>query len=187
MNNSVKKVLRFFLAPCRWWNARQNGVLDTSQRHEIPNDVLLGLVRDTIRQGGTDENGNPIAHHTAIIWVKGYSMRPFLEHMRDKVQLAYPSRPLVVGDAVLAEITPGHYVLHRIIEIKGDEITLMGDGNLQGTEHCHTKDVAGIVTHYIRPKRTLLADDPQLNRRIRRWRKLLPVRRFLLLIYRTTV
>ncbi len=187
MNKYVKKTLRFFLAPLRWVNARRNGELDTSQRHEIPNDVLLGLVRDELRQGGTDENGQSFAHHTAIIWVKGYSMRPFLEHMRDKVQLAYPTRPLVVGDAVLAEITPGHYVLHRIIRIEGEHITLMGDGNLRGTEHCRLQDVAGIVTHYIRPKRTILAADPALNRRIRRWRRLLPIRRYLLLFYRTTV
>ena len=187
MKSLVKFILRLLLAPWRWLSHKRNGVLDTSNRHEIPNDVLLGLVRDMIRDGGTDEQGTRIEHHTAIIWVKGYSMRPFLEHMRDKVQLSFPSRDLQVGDAVLAEIAPGHYVLHRIIEVNGDRLTLMGDGNTRGTEQCRVRDVAGIVTQYIRPNRTLLADDPALCRRIRRWRRLLPIRRYLLLIYKSTI
>lgn len=187
MKRIIIALLRILLSPFRWRNRQRNGVLDTTKRHEIPNDVLLGLVRDMMRQGGTDEEGNPIAHHTAVIWAKGYSMRPFLEHMRDKVQLEYPTRPLAIGDAVLAELTPGHYVLHRIIGIEGDAITLMGDGNIRGTEHCRAKDVVGIVTHYIRPKRTLEASDPKLCRRIRLWRRLLPVRRYLLLFYKSTI
>jgi len=145
-------------------------------RHEIPNHILLGMVRDAIREG-----------HDATIWVKGYSMRPFLEHMRDKVILAKPERPLAVGDAVLAEISEGHYVLHRIIQVDGERLTLMGDGNIRGTESCTIGDVAGIVTEYIRPNRSIKADDPKLIRRIKRWRKWLPYRRYLLLLYRATV
>ena len=39
------------------------------RRMEVPNAVLLGQVKEAIREG-----------HTATINVKGYSMRPFLEH-----------------------------------------------------------------------------------------------------------
>ena len=99
-----------------------------------------------------------------------------------------------IGDAVLAEIFPGKYVLHRIIEITPnhqdgslDEITLMGDGNIKGTEKCLRKDICGIVTHYIRPNRTIPADNPSLIRRIRLWRKLLPDRRYLLFIYKSII
>lgn len=146
---------------------------------EIPNHILLGAVRDAIRNG-----------HTATISVKGWSMRPFLEHQRDKVLLDSP-QGAKVEDAVLAEIAPGKYVLHRIIDIKPnpqnpeeDEITLMGDGNIKGTEHCLRKDICGIVTQYIRPTRTIPANTPSLIRDIRRWKKLLPIRRFLLIIYK---
>lgn len=117
-------------------------------------------------------------------------MRPFLEHQRDKVLLDSP-QGAKVEDAVLAEIAPGKYVLHRIIDIKPnpqnpeeDEITLMGDGNIKGTEHCLRKDICGIVTQYIRPTRTIPANTPSLIRDIRRWKKLLPIRRFLLIIYK---
>lgn len=171
----IKKLLGLCLWPVRCCYRRRNGVTSIEPRKEIPNDILLGLARDMMREG-----------HTATIAVKGWSMRPFLEHQRDKVTLRLPDE-LKEGDAVLAEIAPGHYVLHRIIDIKGDNITLMGDGNLVGTERCRRQDVAGVVTHYIRPGRTIEATDKTLRRRIRVWRRLLPVRRYLLLIYSSIV
>ena len=175
MKETIFKLLRFLLAPVRWNYQKRNGTESKEAKKEIPNRVLLGLARDMIRDG-----------HTATISVKGYSMRPFLEHERDRVVLDVPET-LQVGDAVLAEIAPDHYVLHRIIDIDGDDLTLMGDGNVQGTEHCKRWDVAGIVTHYLRPQRTLLASDPKLRKRIRLWGRLLPVRRYLLFIYRTLI
>ena len=108
------------------------------RRMEVPNAVLLGQVKEAIREG-----------HTATINVKGYSMRPFLEHCRDKVRLA-SFTDLKVGDAVLAEFSPDKYVLHRIIEIDGDVVVMMGDGNLRHKEICCKEDIVGIVTHYIR-------------------------------------
>lgn len=143
-----------------------------AHRMEIPNAVLLGQVKEAIREG-----------HTATINVKGYSMRPFLEHRRDKVRLA-PFTELEAGDAVLAEISPDVYVLHRIVLVEGDTVSLMGDGNLAGMEVCRKEEVVGVVTHYIRRDKTIPASDPRLRRRVRLWRRLLPVRRYLLCIYR---
>lgn len=142
------------------------------RRMEVPNAVLLGQVKEAIREG-----------HTVTINVKGYSMRPFLEHCRDKVRLA-PFTNLKVGDAVLAEISPDVYVLHRIMNIDGDNVRLMGDGNLSGMEVCRKADVVGMVTHYIRRGKTIPASDQRLQRYVRWWSKLLPVRRYLLYIYR---
>lgn len=171
----ARKIMRGVMTPVRANYRKRNGVETTEARRELPNHVLLGLARDMIREG-----------HTATISVKGYSMRPFLEHQRDRVILAPPTE-LNIGDAVLAEVEPGHYVLHRIISINGDQVTLMGDGNVQGTESCQRQDVAGIVTHYLRPRRTLLASDPKLQRRIRIWRRLLPIRRYLLFVYKAII
>lgn len=175
MKRTLYKTLRLLMSPARWAYQARNGVENKEAKKEIPNKVLLGLARDMIREG-----------HTATISVKGYSMRPFLEHQRDRVILAHPN-VLRIGDAVLAEIAPDHYVLHRIIDIDGDELTLMGDGNVRGTETCNRWDVAGVVTHYLRPKRTIPASDPRLRSRVRLWRALLPVRRYLLFFYRTMV
>lgn len=75
--------------------------------------------------------------HTVTLRLRGYSMRPFLENDRDKALLVKPSS-IKVGDPVLAEINPLHFVLHRIDSIEGDNVTLRGDGNL-GVEHCKKK------------------------------------------------
>lgn len=175
MKGFLKRVLRFVMSPLRWRRHHRDGVLEKTERHEIPNDILLGLVKTCLHEG-----------HTATIWVKGYSMRPFLEHMRDKVLLR-PVDELHDYDAVLAEIAPGHYVLHRIVKLDGDHVTLMGDGNVQGTEHCRRQDVCGVVAEYMRPQRTILASDSGLQKRIRRWRRLLPWRRWLLVFYKATI
>ena len=175
LKSILRRLLRVFMTPVRWFYHRRNGLTNDTDRHELPNDALLSLVSETLAQG-----------HTAVIWVKGYSMRPFIEYGRDRVKLAFPG-DVKVGDAVLAQIHPGHYVLHRVIERQGADLTLQGDGNVSGVERCLVSDVCGVVVEYIRPKRTILASDPRLQRRIRLWRLLRPARRLLLAFYKAYV
>ncbi|MBQ8455213.1 MAG: S24/S26 family peptidase [Bacteroidaceae bacterium] len=171
MKEQIKKLTSFLLTPWRRRYRKRNGTTSSQPRHELPNEEWLGEVSQMLREG------KPYA-----IYVKGYSMRPFIEHTRDRVFLEKRDT-YNVGDAVLAQIAPGHYVLHRIIEKRGDDLTLQGDGNLKGVELCKEQDVSGVVTQYIRPRRIIPADDPKLIRRIKLWRKLRPVRRLLLFIY----
>ena len=169
----VKSTIKFLLTPLRWNYRSRNGAASVArQRHEVPNDILLGMVREYICKG-----------HTVTINVKGISMRPFIEEGRDKVVLGSFVH-LNVGDAVLAEIEPGHYVLHRIVSIFGDKLVLMGDGNLCCTEQCSVNDVAGVIVSYIRPNRTIDATNKWFMLKIRVWKHLLPLRRYLLFIYR---
>ena len=175
LKSVVKRALRCVLAPVRHKRERLDGTVDATGRMALPNDQLLPLVAQALEQG-----------HTATIWVKGYSMRPFLEHERDRVRLAYP-QCVRVGDAVLAQVARGHYVLHRVISAAGSLLTLQGDGNLQGVEYCRRDDVCGVVTEYIRPGRTISASDTRLCRQVRVWRLLRPVRRLLLLLYKATL
>jgi hypothetical protein len=79
--------------------------------------------------------------HTVTLNLRGYSMRPFLEDHRDKALLT-KAREVHVGDPVLAEIRPTHFVLHRVVAIDGEAVTLRGDGNI-GVEHCRLTDVKG--------------------------------------------
>jgi hypothetical protein len=171
----IKRLVRILLTPWRKRYRRRNGTVSNQPRHELPNDVWLGEVSQMLREG------KPYA-----IYVKGYSMRPFIEHTRDRVFLEKRDS-YNVGDAVLAQIAPGHYVLHRIIKKQGDNLTLQGDGNIRGVEHCLEQNVSGVVTQYIRPNRIIPADDPKLMCRIRLWRKLRPIRRYLLFIYKAIV
>ena len=179
MSGSLKTVIKWLtsllLSPWRRRYRRRNGVASSQPRHELPNDAWLGEVSQMLREG------KPYA-----IYVKGYSMRPFIEHTRDRVFLEKRDS-YNVGDAVLAQIAPGHYVLHRIIEKQGENLTLQGDGNVRGVELCREQDVSGVVTQYIRPNRIIPADDKKLVRRIRLWRKLRPIRRYLLFIYKAII
>lgn len=125
--------------------------------------------------------------HTVTLRLRGYSMRPFLEDNRDKALLTKAIDPRV-GDAVLAEIAPNHFVLHRIVKIKGDQVTLRGDGNL-GVEHCTLDDVKGFVIGFYRKGRTTLDKTNGWKWRTYSffWTRLYPIRRYLLAIYRRII
>jgi len=115
--------------------------------------------------------------------VNGMSMLPFIIGGRESVVLQKPAA-LREGQVVLAWVDGTRYVVHRIIGIDGEHITLMGDGNLVGTEHCTAADVKGVVTH-VMDAQERMRDLYSWHRRwaARLWRWLRPVRRYLLAIY----
>jgi hypothetical protein len=119
--------------------------------------------------------------------VNGYSMLPFIIGGKESVILQKPA-DLKVGDVVLAWVEGCRYVVHRIIRIDGEGVTLMGDGNVVGTEHCGRGDVKAIATHVVDAKgRT----HPLYNRWRRSaaklWFRMRPVRRYILGVYRRIV
>ena len=133
----------------------------------VPNEILLEEAADLLSKG-----------IEVILMTKGNSMLPFIRGEKDSVNLKKYDT-VKAGDIVLARIAPHRYVLHRVIQVEGDRITLMGDGNLVGTESCRLPDVLGTVQEIIRPDgSTRKVTDGAV------WRKLLPVRRYLLAIYR---
>lgn len=122
--------------------------------------------------------------HTVTLKLKGNSMRPFLEDGRDKALLTKPVHPKV-GDPVLAEITKGHFVLHRIVALTGNSVTLRGDGNLND-EQCKVGDIRGAVIGFYRKDRKTLdrTDGRKWKAYSWAWTRLYPVRRWLLAFYR---
>ena len=122
--------------------------------------------------------------HTVTLRLRGFSMRPFLEDGRDKALLTKPVT-IKKGDAVFAEVTPGHYVLHRIISIKGENVVLRGDGNI-GVERCSLADIKGFAIGFYRKGRTKLDRTNGLKWRVYSlvWTTLFPLRRYLLAFYR---
>lgn len=107
----------------------------------------------------------------------GSSMLPFIRGGKDSVTLS-KCGPSEVGDIALVRLPGPRYVLHRIVEVKDGRITLMGDGNIAGTEQCGEGDVLGKVTSINRGRRTVIPGKARL------WRSLKPIRRYLLAIYR---
>ncbi|MCD7714072.1 MAG: S24/S26 family peptidase [Prevotella sp.] len=122
--------------------------------------------------------------HTVTLKLKGVSMRPFLEDERD-VALMRLATEVVEGEPVLAEVGKGHFVLHRVLKVEGEEVTLLGDGNL-ATEHCTKGDVkAQVIGFYRKGRQTLDRVDGRKWRAYSCvWMRLRPVRRYLLAIYR---
>lgn len=121
--------------------------------------------------------------------VKGRSMIPFIIGGKESVILQKPG-DLKPGVVVLAEIAPEHYVLHRVIAMEpdGGRITLMGDGNVRGTESCMPANVLARATHVVDAqgrKRPLETGWQQFRAKV--WRLLRPLRRYILAVLRRTI
>ncbi len=115
---------------------------------------------------------------------KGRSMLPFIKGEKDNIILVWADS-VQVGDVVLAWVDDSHYVIHRIIAIDGQNLTLMGDGNLSGFEHCKIKDVAARVDYVVKTNgERIYLYTPRQKCMARLWYYLRPVRRYLLAIYR---
>jgi hypothetical protein len=116
--------------------------------------------------------------------VNGSSMLPFIIGGSESVILQKPAQ-LQMGDVVLAWVTANRYVVHRIIAIEGNKVTLMGDGNLVGTEHCTIADIKAKATHVVSANgKTHALYTPLRQWAARTWYYLRPLRRYLLAIYR---
>ncbi len=135
----------------------------------VPNDILLEEVAAVLDEG-----------REAVITPTGNSMLPFIRGGRDRVVLRRQDG-MAAGDIVLARIG-GRYVLHRVLGVSGTHLTLMGDGNIRGTESCTASDVIGTVVEIIRPDGRRCSPGKG-----RVWRALKPVRRYILAIYRRLI
>lgn len=141
----------------------------------IPNSVFFSEVESHLREG-----------KSVVIPVKGYSMLPFIRDGRDSVELRSKVE-LEVGDIALARLGNGHFVLHRIWEIEGEMVKLMGDGNIAGKEVCTRGDVIGVASKIFRGKKVIDCTSAGYVRNVKIWRRLLPIRRYILAIYRRLI
>ena len=132
-----------------------------SQARTIANRELFGIVRDTLLEGST-----------VRVTVNGQSMLPFfrsgstitLRPVREEDILKYSVVMADAGDA---------FVVHRIIEVGEEFVTLLGDGNYIGTERVAREKIYGVV------------DCSALHLFFAKiWLWLRPVRRFPLAIFR---
>ena len=142
----------------------------------IDNNQLIGEVKKLLK-----------TFPSVVLPVKGTSMLPFIIGSKESVELVRWEKDFQIGDIVLAW-TKDHYVIHRIIKIDGDDYTLMGDGNIIGTESCKRSDIVAKAEYVVDKhgnKRYLYT--PRRCQASRLWNKLKPVRRWILAIYRRTI
>ena len=132
-----------------------------SNTRTIANRELFGIVRDTLLEG-----------NTVRVAVNGQSMLPFF-----RSGSTITLRPAQEGDirkynVVMADAGDS-FVVHRIIEVGENVVTLLGDGNYLGTEHVSRDKIYGVV------------DCSALHLLFAKiWLWLRPVRRFPLAIFR---
>lgn len=138
-----------------------------------PNEILIPEIAKLIQEG-----------HSVTLTLSGNSMRPFLKDKRDTAKLTKVNE-LNIFDIVLAEVAPKRYALHRIIQLQGDNVTLLGDGNIT-PEHCQKKDIIAKAVLFNR-KGKKHPDNPE-SRKWRCyawcWHQLRPVRRYLLALHK---
>lgn len=101
------------------------------------------------------------------IRVRGQSMLPFFQSGSRILLRPIRKEDFKIGSVVLAEAGKEKFVVHRIYRLEGNLVTLLGDGNLIGTETMPRERVYGIV------------DCGWLHRQLAAlWRIMRPLRRY---------
>lgn len=127
----------------------------------ISNREIFAIARDTLLEGST-----------VRIAVNGESMLPFFRS--GSTILLRPVREEDIRKYNVVMADAGHaFVVHRIVKIDDNKITLLGDGNIYGTESVSRDKIYGVV------------DCSALHLFFAKiWLWLRPVRRFPLAIFR---
>lgn len=139
----------------------------------VQNDIFLPQVVELIEEG-----------HMVTIYARGNSMRPFIEDSRDELVFGKVDK-LSVGDVILAEVTKGHFVCHRIVKMGKGIVTMQGDGNIFGTETFPITHVRAKLIKVNRKGKTYVLSTSKTWRIYSAlWPRLRPIRRYLLGLYR---
>ena len=85
------------------------------QKKPIFMESLVPVLLETLNEGKQAE-----------LVITGSSMQPMLLHQISRVRLELP-KALKRGDVVLYRRNDGHYVLHRVVQITGEQIACCGD------------------------------------------------------------
>ena len=140
----------------------------------IEKAILMEEIRQLISQG-----------KTVTITVKGNSMNPFVVHLRDQMTLGpWKEEDLKKGTVALVKDIHGNHLIHRIIRVDKDTVTLLGDGNVYQTETATKDNVIGIMYSIIRKGRTYTPKSLIWRIYSAFWTLLTPVRRYPLALWR---
>ena len=136
-----------------------------------PNRMLIPDIARLVHEG-----------KSVSMTVKGISMLPFIKN-KDIVVLEKAGN-IRKFDVVLASVGKQEYVLHRVVDVKGDRYKLMGDGNLKECEVCTAADILAVACKVMKNGKAVdLRSDRSIGKAAL-WNVLLPVRRWLLAVYK---
>ena len=143
---------------------------DENARYSI--DELIPLIRECIESG-----------HSVKMRVTGMSMQPLFFDRRDTVVLERADE-IKKYDIVLHERANGHYILHRVLKVKGELLDIAGDFESQKEKNVHVSQVIARVTAFERNGIYHRADERKFMLYAVLWGILLPVRFPVLKTYR---
>ena len=122
---------------------------------------------------------------TVSLTVRGNSMNPMIVDRRDSMTLGpWKDSDLRRGCVALVRDKRGEYLIHRIIHRNGNQLTLLGDGNIRITEKADIDDVIAIMHSLERKGRTITTDSILWKTYSWAWMFLEPVRRWPLGLWR---
>lgn len=171
--------------------------LRTMEKKVVPNEEFFANVIQMLSAG-----------KKVTIPVKGFSMLPFIRGGRDQVVLGRMDRGPEKGDVVLFHMG-SKYILHRVIRVDGPMVTTRGDGVPSATETFPASDVDAVVLKVLRAKKAKAASgtetspgpvvaradmddeairfvetEPYQKEKVAVWDALMPLRRYILAVYR---
>ncbi len=85
----------------------------------------------------------------------GISMLPLLRNRKDTVVLVKAPTPLKKYDIPLFKRKDGHFVLHRVIEIKDGSYVMCGDNQISKEYGISDSDVIAVVSKIVRNGKTI--------------------------------
>lgn len=142
------------------------------KKNVLPNIVFFTQVEQLIAEG-----------ESVRIHLQGHSMRPFIPNGFSVVLHPCPPEKILPGAVVLFRHQHSH-ILHRVIQRKGNQLLLQGDGNYRKWEKADLNDVVAIVRTVISPTGRCWSTHSYGWRMCSYcWVKLHPLRRYLLAAY----
>ena len=122
----------------------------------IPNDILFDEVTACVSRG-----------ESVVIVLYGNSMRPLMRSGVSKVRLSPIERELMVGDVVLFRYC-GMWIMHRVVKIDGERLTIQGD-NCLTYEEVDREAVKAIMTEVIDEKGRVISCDSKRWKWLSHW------------------
>ena len=122
---------------------------------------------------------------TVTITAKGNSMNPFIVHLRDHITLGpWEQEDIRKGTVALVKDNRGNYLIHRIIDTKGNSIRLLGDGNIRLYETASKENIIAIMYSITRNGREYTSSSLLWRAYSFMWMALTPLRRYPLGLWR---
>ncbi len=113
--------------------------------------------------------------------VTGNSMFPLFANRRDQVTVSAPE-DIRKYDIVLHRRADGTYILHRVIAVRGDVLTIAGDNETERENGVKTSQVIAKVTGFTRRGREFSVNNPLYRAYSRVWLAVFPARHIILAV-----